>query len=87
MHLAAGHLVISEPLSPTHGLEPGLDYLEIQSPEECFEAASHAVHRPPSFRRVRVFGRRKAEYFRASRVYPRLVGDLLLDIKVFGRGR
>jgi hypothetical protein len=28
LHLAAGHLVISEPLSPSHGLEPGIDYIE-----------------------------------------------------------
>src|SRR5260221_347632 len=29
IHLAAGHLVISEVLNPRHGLEPGIDYLEV----------------------------------------------------------
>lgn len=28
LHLAAGQLVISEPLDPGHGLEAGHDYLE-----------------------------------------------------------
>src|SRR3954447_6750584 len=32
IHLAAGHLVISEPLSPLHGLEPGVDFLELGWP-------------------------------------------------------
>jgi hypothetical protein len=87
LHLAAGHLVISETLSPTHGLEPGLDYVEVQSPTELYDALYHAIRRPSAFRRIRIYGRRKAEYFRASRVYPRLVTDLLLDLEVFGRGR
>ena len=29
LHLAAGHLVLSEPLSPSHGLEPAIDYLVV----------------------------------------------------------
>ena len=33
LHLAAGNLVITEPLSPTHGLEPGIDYVEVDCPE------------------------------------------------------
>jgi hypothetical protein len=36
---------------------------------------------------VRVRGRRKAEQFRASRVYPRLVADLLADVRAFGSPR
>jgi hypothetical protein len=33
---------------------------------------------------VRVRGRLKAEEHRASRVWPRIVADLLEDIRVFG---
>jgi hypothetical protein len=87
LHLAAGHLVLSEPLSPQHGLEPDIDYIE-------FHGAQHLVRLLELLRRdttvlqvVRVRGRRKAEQFRASRVYPRLVGDLLSDVRVFGSGR
>jgi hypothetical protein len=36
---------------------------------------------------VRVRGRRKAEQFRASRVYPRLITDLLADVRAFGSPR
>ena len=36
---------------------------------------------------VRVRGRRKAEQFRASRVYPRLIADLLADLRAFGSQR
>ena len=42
---------------------------------------------PNVHHRVRVRGRAKAEGFRASRVYPRLVHDLLLDLRVFGTER
>lgn len=34
LHLAAGHLVVSEPLRPLHGLEPGHDYIEVANPTE-----------------------------------------------------
>ena len=48
LHLAAGNLVISEPLSPTHGLEPGIDYVEVRLPGgllRTVEVRSH--HRYP----------------------------------------
>jgi hypothetical protein len=87
MHLAAGQLVISEPLSPTHGLEPGLDFVEVTSPGELHLAVAAAYHRPAAFRRIRLRGRKKAEGFRASAVYPRLVEDLLADLRAFGAAR
>src|SRR4051794_11217456 len=87
LHLAAGHLVISEPLSPTHGLEPGIDYVEVRSPEELTEAAGRARFEPDRFLRVRAAGRMKAELSRASRVWPALVRDMLLDLRAFGTHR
>jgi hypothetical protein len=87
LHLAAGNLVVSEPLSPTHGLEPGIDYVEIRHPAELLRAVSQLHLYPDLYRRVRIRGRRKAEAFRASRVYPRLLHDLLLDLEVFGTDR
>src|SRR3954451_11121575 len=86
-HLAAGHLVISEVLNPRHGLEPGIDYLEVSSPEDLLDLML-ALHRwPGSYDRVRVRGRMKAEQYRASEVYPRLVNDLYLDLARFGTER
>jgi hypothetical protein len=87
LHLAAGHLVISEPLSPTHGLECGLDYIEVSFPEELTHVAAAARTFPDTFQRVRVRGRQKAEQYRASRVWPALVRDLFLDLSARGTDR
>ena len=87
LHLAAGHLVISEPLSPTHGLESGLDYVEVAFPEELTHVASTARSYPDAFQRVRVRGRQKAEQYRASRVWPALMRDLFRDIAARGTHR
>ncbi len=87
LHLAAGHLVLSEKLSPTHGLEPGIDYLEVAGAPMLVRIARELMRYPDAFHRVRVHGRRKAEHYRASRVYPRLVGDLWRDLAAFGTER
>jgi hypothetical protein len=87
IHLAAGHLVISEKLNPRHGLEPGIDYVEVGNPDELLDLML-ALHRwPGSYDRVRVRGRMKAEQYRASDVYPRLVADLFRDLAAFGTER
>ena len=39
---------------------------------------------PEMHQRVRVRGRMKAEHFRASRVFARVVHDLLADVAAFG---
>lgn len=87
LHLAAGHLVVSETLSPTHGLEPGIDYLEISEPDELLSALRTVRRHPEAYHRVRVRGRRKAESYRASLVWPRLVDDLFADVAAFGTAR
>jgi hypothetical protein len=87
LHLAAGHLVISEPLSPTHGLEPGFDFVEVSHPEDLLAVATEARAFPDAFHRIRVRGRQKAELVRASRVWPALMRDLLADLHAFGTHR
>jgi hypothetical protein len=87
LHLAAGHLVLTEALSPTHGLEPGIDYLEFQSGDHLERMLWTLKRDATVWHSVRVRGRRKAEQFRASRVYPRLVTDLLADVAAFGSER
>jgi hypothetical protein len=77
--LAAGHLVISEPLSPQHGLEPGVHYLEAETPEQVSALVEELVANPDAFLDVQQAGRRQAESFRASRVYPQLVRDALSE--------
>lgn len=87
LHLAAGHLVISEPLSPQHGLERGIDYLEVSHGGALSFLLAQLDRFPRTWHRVRVRGRLKAEQFRASRVWPRLVADLHADLAAAGRPR
>jgi hypothetical protein len=87
LHLAAGHLVLSERLSPTHGLEPDIDFVEISRPEQVVHILHVLETYPGSYDRVRIRGRAKAELFRASLVYPRLIHDLYLDLAAFGTER
>ena len=87
LHLAAGHLVLSEWLHPAHGLEPGLDFVVTQTAGEILHALLSLRRFPAMWHRVRVRGRRKAEQFRASRVYPRLLHDLFADLAAFGSAR
>jgi hypothetical protein len=87
LHLAAGHLVLSEELSPTHGLEPDIDFLVFETAGQLADVLNALRRQPDAFHKVRVRGRRKAELFRASRVYPRLVRDLEADLAAFGSPR
>ena len=80
VHLAAGHLVVAEPLGRRHGLEPGLDLLEASDPDELARLVGAIRRAPDLFRRVRVRGRLKAERFRATHVWGRVVHDLLRDL-------
>jgi hypothetical protein len=85
--LAAGHLVISEPLSPRHDLQPGIDYLEVEGPERLLAVVDEVVGDPGAFIDVQRAGRRQAEAFRASRVYPELVRDAVADVAGNGSHR
>lgn len=82
--MAAGLVVLTEPLSPTHGLEPGLDFLQFASPEELEQVIADAWLNPRAIERVRVRGRAKAERWRASRAWPDLLADLARDVAAFG---
>ncbi|MGD0198651.1 MAG: hypothetical protein ABSC56_12200 [Solirubrobacteraceae bacterium] len=85
--LAAGNLVLSEPLSPSHGLTAGGDYLEVRSPEMLLALIEQLTREPGAFLDVQQAGRRQAERFRASRVYPELVRDALADVALDGGRR
>ena len=85
--LAAGLLVVSETLSPRHGLLPGTDYVEVAQPWQLFRIGETLRTAPDAFATVRHRGRAAAERFRASRVYPALVRDLLQDVQAFGTAR
>jgi hypothetical protein len=85
LHLAAGHVLLTEPLRPPRGLEPGLDHVEVQAPDQLLHHLHQLRKRPDAFDHVRVRGRERAELFRASVVWPRIVHDLVADVRAFGR--
>lgn len=76
LHLAQGHLLLSQPLSPAHGLEPDRDFIEFRNPEELVNLVTEIRHYPHAHELTRTRGRMKAEYFRASVVYEKIVRDL-----------
>jgi hypothetical protein len=78
--LARGQLLVSEPLLPSRGLEPGIDYVELAALDEVHVAVENALRAPRALGRIRLRGRGKAELFRSSAVVGRLVGDLLLEL-------
>ncbi|HLH13624.1 MAG TPA: hypothetical protein VKV16_02460, partial [Solirubrobacteraceae bacterium] len=77
--LAAGHLVVSEPLSPSHGLRAGVDFLEIDTPQELLEVVRTISAEPDAYADVQASGHAQAERFRASSVYPQLLREALAD--------
>jgi hypothetical protein len=80
LHLAAGHLVVAEPLHPRHGLEPHIDYLETADPDALARILDPIRAAPDTYHRIRIRGRLKAERFRASHVWARVLGDFLRDL-------
>ncbi|HEX8123120.1 MAG TPA: hypothetical protein VF549_17850 [Solirubrobacteraceae bacterium] len=80
LHLAAGHLLVTESLRPLHGLEPGLDLVEAATPDALGRILEAVRTAPDLHRRTRIRGRLKAERFRASHVWSRVLHDFLRDL-------
>jgi hypothetical protein len=87
LHLAAGHLLFSEPLGPAHGLETNIDYMKFDSPADLVVMLDRLASFPEMHERTRIRGRLKAEHFRASQIFARLIHDARLDVAAFGRRR
>jgi hypothetical protein len=87
VYLAAGLLLISETLDPRCGLIPGVHYVECDAPWAMWEICAALTRTPHAFRTMRLRGRAAGERFRASTVYPRLVADLLADVRADGSPR
>jgi len=77
LYLAAGLLLVSEPLHPPHGLVANRDHIEIRTSADLVDVLARVGADPAAFSAVREAGRRRAEAFRASRVYPELLAPLV----------
>jgi hypothetical protein len=87
LHLAAGLLVLTERLAPSYRLESGLELLEVRDRHEL-GARVHQLHQAPNaYDRVRWRGHHFSRQYAASKVWPRLIGDLFTDIATFGTAR
>ena len=84
LHLASGHLVISEPLNPRYGLAPEVDYLEVTGPDRFKRVMCKLSRQPHAYDRIRFRGREAADRFRASRVWPKVLTDFLADLRASG---
>jgi hypothetical protein len=86
-YAAAGLAIITEPLSPRWGLVPGVDYVEVSERWDLYRATVALTATPDALRTMRISARRKAERFRASRIWPELARDVLADVEAFGGRR
>jgi hypothetical protein len=73
LHLAAGQLLIAEPLEPAAGLTAGVDHVTVVSGAELVTLLRAIRAHPEDYDEVRARGRRKAEEHRASVLWPQLV--------------
>lgn len=85
--LAAGLLVIAEEPGPGFGLEPGIHYVQVRDLHDLDLRMHQLAASPDAYERVRLRGNHFAQQFRASRVWPRLLRDLLDDLRAFGSER
>ncbi|MCW2983160.1 MAG: hypothetical protein JWR63_730 [Conexibacter sp.] len=83
LHLAAGHLLLTEPLRPLRGLEPGLDHVEVREPIDALHVLHQVRRRPAAFEHVRMRARIRMEQFRASVMWPRILADLQADVAAY----
>ncbi len=85
--LAAGHLLISEPLSPNHDLRAGRDLLQVEDGDAVAGLVDDLACDRDAYLDVQRAGREQAERFRASTVYPRLIQDAVMDVATHGSVR
>jgi len=84
VHLAAGQLLIADATEPAYGLERNIDYLHVSSADELVWFLERLGRFPEMYQRIRMRGRLKAEQYRASRLFKRVICDLMLDTRAFG---
>lgn len=78
MHLARGHLVLSEQLTPAYELQDGVNICVFEDSYQLEAYAEQLLAEPWTFHRVAQRGRMAAEAFRASRLW----NDRLIDLSL-----
>lgn len=84
IHLAAGQLLVADERVAGAALRPGIVFVRMQAGFQAWYVLDTLRATPDAFRSLRVTGRRRAERFRAARVWPQLAADVLADVRAFG---
>jgi hypothetical protein len=77
MLMATGNMLITEKLSYNNLLEPGIDYIEVSSPEECIEKAEYYLKNKIQREKIAKNGLRKIEkYFDSNKNFKQLIDGI-----------
>ncbi len=74
-------------MDPGFGLDEGIHYIRVDDRYDLDLRVHQLQQMPDAYDRVRLRGNHFAQQFRASRVWPRLVRDLVADLRAFGTER
>lgn len=73
LSIAAGKTLISTAIEPLWGLEPGLDFIEVVTPEELARVCETILRNPPFTRLMGKRASQKAEVFESERIVRNLL--------------
>lgn len=73
MHMAQGHLVVSQILTPDFGILPGCEYLAFESPSELIQTLDLCQANPDWANWIRLRGAMFSENFRASLQWKKII--------------
>jgi len=77
MMLACGAFVISEKITPNAYLRPGIDYVEVASPNELHEAVKYYLNNDAARMRIANSGRmRILEVLESKKIFQELINDI-----------
>lgn len=76
--MAAGSLLISEPLSPTCPLRPGIDFIEVNDASHAYETCKQVIQNYDAYKHIAENGRKRIEEVLSSRKnFPIFFTELL----------
>ena len=76
--MAAGSLLVSEPLSPTCPLRPGIDFIEVSEPWKMYETCKHILENYDDYKHIAESGRQRVEEVLSSRKnFPVFFNEIL----------
>ena len=81
LHMALGHLVLSEPQEANLDLSPGFTHLEFNKPKELLNLLEYVDSEPNEVRRLRDNGRKFVNRYSASKTWSKLIEDLSVVLK------